>query len=470
MDRPPPGRRAFDGRPSEGVGCYRSPPAAVNRRGHPVFAPHHSDFVKPMTAPSRTRRPLGLAAAPAVVIGLLALLPAAPAPAMDLAAQAAQAEGLWFRPVPRLLAAAELPPGHGHGQVGMDAPPLPFFVNFETGANVKALALKGRDLWLGLPNGLIRYNVDSYDDHEIFTVASTRAAGADGTARPGLLANGVYALDVAPDGALWVSTYGGGLSRLKDGKWTTYTPVEGLGDRWAYDVEFAPDGTLWIATWKGISHFDGTHFTTLTEADGLVDKWVYDVAVDPDGTVWAGTEGGVSVWDGKRFTSYTHADGLGGEVPEAARKPMPDADSAHHRSQGKANQGYNPNYVLAIATTPDGAKWFGTWGAGLSRFDGKGWTSHTAADGLGGNFVHALAVAPDGTLWAATDGGVSYLKEGAWITLDRRHGLLDDNVFSILFDPDGNAWFGTWKGLSKMTTPPPLPAGPHAVPPASPHG
>jgi streptogramin lyase len=416
-------------------------------------------LLPPLFRPSRLRVSLAL--------GAVLALSAAPARALDidLNAQAEAATGLELARVEPVQDGGH--GGHGGG-VGREAPPLPFFVNFDTGANVKALAMRGDDLWLGLPNGLIRYNVDSYDDHTIYTVASTRGDDAEGNPRPGMLANGVYALDVGPDGSLWVSTYGGGLSRFDGTTWTTYTPVEGLGDRWAYDVEFAPDGTMWVATWKGVSRFDGKGFVTYTEKDGLVDKWVYDIAVDPDGTVWAGTEGGVSVWTGKAFTrSYTHGDGLGADIPESERKPVARQESRHHRAQGKANQGYNPNYVLAIATTPDGAKWFGTWGAGLSRFDGRSWKTYTARDGLGGNFVHALAVDPGGVLWAGTDGGVSYLKGGKWITVSARHGLMDDNVFSILFDGRGNAWFGTWKGLSKMTTPPPLPAG--AVPP-NPHG
>ncbi len=356
--------------------------------------------------------------------------------------------------------------GHGSGRT---APPVPGFVNFDTGANVKALVRQGKNLWLGLPNGLIRYNVESYDDHEIFTVENTRTPTADGKSVPGLLANGIYALDVGPDNSLWISTYGGGLTRYDGKSWTTYTPVEGLGDRWAYDVEFAADGTMWVATWKGASHFDGKKFKTYTEADGLIDKWVYDIAIDKDGTVWMGTEGGVSVFDGKKFTNYTHADGLGADIPESERKPVMKTDSRHHQTQGKANQGYNPNYVLAIVTDRDGAKWIGTWGAGLSRFDGRTWTTYTTQNGLGGNFVHALAIDGQGTLWAATDGGVSYLKGGRWNTITTTHGLLDDNVFSLLFDKDGTRWFGTWKGLSKMEPTSPTP-GKHSAPGSSPHG
>jgi len=353
-----------------------------------------------------------------------------------------------------------------HGAVS-----LPDLTNFETGANVKAMVLIGDNLWLGLPNGLIRYNVASYDDHEIFTVESTARTDARGNPVPGLLANGIYALDKGPDGSLWISTYGGGLTRYDGKTWTTYTPPQ-LADRWAYDVEFARDGGMWVATWKGASYFNGKKFVTYGEKDGLVDKWVYDIEIAPNGWVWMGTEGGISVFDGKKFHNFTHRDGLGADIPEPDRKPMPPAESRHHQTQGKANQGYNPNYVLAIRFTPDGAAWIGTWGAGLSRFHKGQWQTYTTRDGLGGNFVHALEVDPNGILWAATDGGVSYLKGGKWTTITTRDGLLDDNVFSLLFQPDGTRWIGTWKGLSKVA--PTRPAG-HPAPsghpaPAHPKG
>ncbi len=348
-----------------------------------------------------------------------------------------------------------------HGVPGHNRAPVPKFINFETGANVKALAMHGSNLWLGMSNGLIRYNVDSYDDHQIFTVADTVKDG-----KPGLLANGIYALDIDPNGDLWISTYGGGLTHYNGTDWTTYTPVEGIGDRWVYDVEFDRDGTLWIATWKGLSVLKDGAFTTYTEGDGLIDKWVYDIEIDADGIIWVGTEGGLARFDGNTFTNYTHADGLGADIPESERKQVMQTEAAHHRVAGKSNLGYNPNYVLSIALDKAGVKWIGTWGAGLSRFDGKNWKTYTAKDGLGGNFIHALEIDPEGTLWAATDGGVSFLKNGTWQTITTREGLQDNNVFSMLFEKDGTRWFGTWTGLSKM---PKAPALPKSLP-FNPHG
>jgi ligand-binding sensor domain-containing protein len=128
----------------------------------------------------------------------------------------------------------------------------------------------------------------------------------------------------------------------------------------------------------------------------------------------------------------------GGEAP---------ADQ-HHANTAKTNIGPNPNFVIASVVDRSGAKWFGTWGAGLSRFDGRHWKTFVKEDGLGGNYVHVLALDADGNVWAGTDGGASWFDGRRWRTLSERDGLLNDNVFSIVFDPQGRRWFGTWEGLS----------------------
>ena len=333
----------------------------------------------------------------------------------------------------------------------------PQFVNFETGANVKSLAFDRDDLWLGLSNGVIRYDTRTPDRHQVFTARSTQ----------GLLSNGVYKVAVDPQGNKWIGTYGGGLSRFDGTDWITFTPYgggkidygegwtvypagAGLGDLWVYDIFFDSDGSVWIATWDGASRFDGKRFKTYTEQDGLLDKWVYAIAKDRDGILWFGTEGGVNRFDGSRWTGYTHQDGLGAET--ASGPPGSYTAEGHHGAGEKANRAANPNFVLDIAVDRRNDKWIGTWGAGLSRFDGKRWKTYTAGEGtIGGNFVHALEVDAEGVLWAGTNKGITRFDGKTWKTYTTADGLLDDNVFSIAFDAQGNKWIGTWRGLSKMT-------------------
>lgn len=333
------------------------------------------------------------------------------------------------------------------------------FINFETGANVKALAIEGDYLWLGMSNGIIRYDTRTLDKHIIYTSSSTSG---------GLLSNGIYKIKIDSEGNKWIGTYGGGLSKFDGVNWTTYTPYggglvakygkdweiypkgKGLGDLWVYDMAFDKEGRLWIATWKGASLFDGKSFKTYTTDDGLIDKWVYSIVIDKDGIFWFGTEGGVTRYDGKIWASYTHADGLGADIEELSPQVKYDEKTRHHSTITKNIGTPNPNYVLATTIDKENNKWFGTWGAGLSKFNGKRWKTYTAKNGLGGNFVHVLKVDKKGRIWAGTDGGVSIFDGKRWKTYTTKDGLLDNNVFSIAFDNKGNKWIGTWKGLSKL--------------------
>ncbi|MFQ5543353.1 MAG: two-component regulator propeller domain-containing protein [Nitrospiria bacterium] len=337
----------------------------------------------------------------------------------------------------------------------------PRFINIRTDGNVRTLAFEGSHLWLGTPKGLIRYDTDAPLQFQVFTAKSVNE----------ILAKGIFKVAIDNNKIVWIGTYGGGLSRFDGKEWEVFTPYgrgkttydrswtkylggEGLGDLWVYDVFFDRDGIVWIATWKGISLFNGKTFKTYTEKDDLLDRWVYAIAKDREGVFWFGTEGGLNRFDGKNWSGYTHKDGLGADIGlDQDQKVQSEHDSSrghHHRSDKKNKMG-NPNYVLDIAVDQNNVKWIGTWGAGLSRFDGKKWTTYTAGNGtIGGNFVHVLEVDPEGNLWAGTDGGVTRFDGKNWKTYTTDDGLLHNDVFSIAFDRKGSKYFGTWTGLSKM--------------------
>jgi ligand-binding sensor domain-containing protein len=63
--------------------------------------------------------------------------------------------------------------------------------------------------------------------------------------------------------------------------------------------------------------------------------------------------------------------------------------------------------VTAIAIDAAGHEWFGTYGGGVSHFDGTTWTTYTTADGLASNGVSAIAIDAAGHRWFGTEGGVS---------------------------------------------------------------
>ena len=99
-------------------------------------------------------------------------------------------------------------------------------------------------------------------------------------------------------------------------------------------------------------------------------------------------------------------------------KNDPSKVSEHHAKQKqemgleKVDVAYNPNYIVSLAVDAQGIVWAGTWGGGLSRYDGKAWTQYTVAEGLPGNHVFMLHIDPKGVMWVGTNNGLAKMKDG----------------------------------------------------------
>jgi class 3 adenylate cyclase/streptogramin lyase len=112
-------------------------------------------------------------------------------------------------------------------------------------------------------------------------------------------------------------------------------------------------------------------------------------------------------------------------------------------------QGLANNTVWSILEDKMGNLWFGTDGAGVSRYDGKSFTSFTTAQGLVRNIVLSILEDKTGNLWFGTDGGVSRYDGKSFTSFTTAQGLANNTVGSILEDKMGNLWFGTDGGLSR---------------------
>lgn len=64
--------------------------------------------------------------------------------------------------------------------------------------------------------------------------------------------------------------------------------------------------------------------------------------------------------------------------------------------------------------------------------------------------VGRLQIDGDGTLWAATEGGLSRLKNGRIATLTSANGLPCDAVRWVIEDDDHSTWLGTSCGLARI--------------------
>ena len=110
----------------------------------------------------------------------------------------------------------------------------------------------------------------------------------------------------------------------------------------------------------------------------------------------------------------------------------------------------NPNYVFALVVDRNDHVWAGTWGGGVSHYDGKVWTNYTTRDGLAGNIVYSIAQDQSGIIWFGTNNGLSRYDGRSWINYDTHIGLLDNNVYAIASTPSGELWVGTKNGVSRL--------------------
>jgi len=86
-----------------------------------------------------------------------------------------------------------------------------------TQSRIRAIVqTKDAYIWLGTDNGLVRFNGTSFTT---FTVET-------GSLRD----NEVWAIQEDNTGGLWIGTYGGGVTLLKDGQFKTFTTADGLTD------------------------------------------------------------------------------------------------------------------------------------------------------------------------------------------------------------------------------------------------
>jgi len=231
----------------------------------------------------------------------------------------------------------------------------------------------------------------------------------------------------------------------------------------------AANGDLWIATWSGVNRVRGGALrdrskwelhTVESTKGGLPNGWVYGLAQGRNGEIWLATEGGLSRWRDGRWENWNHAKGLGApyeKVKDAiAFKNDPSRQSMHHARQKeemglqKVDVAYNPNYVVALEVDRDGVVWVGTWGGGLSRYDGRAWKSYTTREGLPGNHVFMLHLDPKGRLWAGTNNGLARMKDGRFEVMTVSQGLFADNVFSMATAADGSLWVGSYGGVAHI--------------------
>jgi signal transduction histidine kinase/ligand-binding sensor domain-containing protein len=281
----------------------------------------------------------------------------------------------------------------------------------------------------------------------------------------GLSSNDVGRLYEDREGNIWAAT-DNGLDRFRDFAVPTISLKQGLSNALVQSVLAAKDGSVWLGTPDGLNRWNNGHITTYHQlSSGLPARTLESLFQDDRERIWVSTLGGVAYFDHDRFTSVIGVTGL---IVNSIS-----ADESGNLWISDQNQGllrlFAGNVVEripwarlghkggALPPLPDplqGGLWIGFSEGGVGYFkDGQVRASYGVADGLGEGRVASLQFDRDGTLWAATEGGLSRVKNRRVTTLAGKNGLPCDTVNWVMEDDAHSLWLYMSCGLVHIARP-----------------
>lgn len=343
-------------------------------------------------------------------------------------------------------------------------------------------------LWIGSEEGLIRF------DGLRFVVFNSHNSPLPG--------NEIRSLLTDRAGHLWIGTHGGGLARLKDGEWLTWTARKGLPSDSVYSLLEDRSGNLWIGTdGRGAFVLRNGNVQSPGNSGPFAQASVAALAEAPDGSILAASDRGLfrfggSIWAeipidgtyGQHVLAITRSrDGgawlstMGGLVrldasgnAHLVRTPSLSAAGAHTLLEDSAGtlwigthgkglgrlvsgraelfsdkNGYLDDDLWCLTEDREGGLWIGGGSHGLSSLRQGTFKTLSTADGLPSNTVLPVMEDRRGTLWIGTEAGLVFRKEGE-IALHTVSGLPDPLVFSLAEDRDGAIWAGTRRGAARI--------------------
>ncbi|NQZ12336.1 MAG: hypothetical protein HRT35_34720, partial [Algicola sp.] len=285
-------------------------------------------------------------------------------------------------------------------------------------------------LWIGTQSGLVRY--DGY------TFKLYQHNPDNPNSLPG---NYIKALFVSDDEKLYIGTSISGLSvlNLSTGLFVNFFHDEkrsnSLVNNRIAAIKQDKQGGMWVATSNGLDYLaknttDFIHYQhDPQDPDSLNDNHVRTLLFDNLGRLWVGSWEGINVMKTldsgfKQFKSDTDATGV-----------------------------FAAQVITSLMQAPDGAIWLGTVKNGIARINPDNSVQRfKLSDGKKQPWVFDLQNVNNNQIWVATYGqGIIVVdaSNGKIKQTIGHHEQVDssintDNVSTMLVDPAGLLWIGTW--------------------------
>jgi signal transduction histidine kinase/ligand-binding sensor domain-containing protein len=268
------------------------------------------------------------------------------------------------------------------------------------------------------------------------------------TAPNSLPSDVVLAVKQSRDREIFVGTYRGGLSLLKDPKATSFYnfPIDtagnnGITNNIVHSLAEDKQGNWWIGTLSGgLIYYDKqrktfTRYYYKTHAKdsmATTPPVIYTLLQDKKENLWIGTQGdGLDVWDQatKRFIHYNH--------------------------ERKDPASLSNDIINTIFQDSNGNLWIGTHeGLNLFHPDTRTFTHYSQKDGLANNVIQSILEDDRGNLWLGTNNGLTKFNPAA---KNFRNYEVNDGLQGNTFNHDaclkttkGEMFFGGSRGFNRF--------------------
>lgn len=299
-------------------------------------------------------------------------------------------------------------------------------------SQVKALYQdKSGALWIGTGGG----GISKYNGKKFLNLTSVN----------GLCDNNVLALIGDNYGNLWIGTEQG-LSRYNGREFENFSTKKGLPNNHVNALSLDSAGNVWVGTDEGICVFistDSTHnyykLSKYFSKDGLPADKITAIFIDRKGKIWVGTEKGIARAEKSKGERDFHFIGI-----------------------SENDGGITNSKINAIAQDQGNHLWFATSKALcklISKSDEKPkFLYYTEKNGLLSDKTNSITIDKEsGNIWLSSDVGVTrILFENNTGTLDvvnytYKSGLAEGHINTSFQDRESNLWFGTENGLTRYS-------------------
>lgn len=303
--------------------------------------------------------------------------------------------------------------------------------------------------WFGTADGITRLDAKGY----------TNYSGANG-----LRDTHIWSITEDSQKNVWFAT-SEGIHVFNGRSFMVYDEQNGLPSRTINHLYRDSQLRIWISTSAGVGLYSNGKFKSYTIKDGLPTNLVWYVIEEQNKRILIATAAGVVLYqpENNKFQPFLRTqNGLTGNeincmLRDSGRNLWVGTDVGLSKLSVQTFETYDDRQlrlntsVWAVFCDSKGGLWFGTTGEGLIQFSALDSVRyHTIAQGLPSNYVRAINEDAEGNLWLATYGGVSKYDGRKFSTYTKEDGLPDNTVFTVLPDPKGDIWFGTDKGISRF--------------------